>query len=113
MSCRDLQTALQMGGRLSCWWASCPLCAVVCLPAGICTTQLRCAWRGASAYALCAMQAAAAALPELAVALAAEEGEAELLVSVLSCLSSDLLACGRLHSLAVLHLSWGIRCMPW
>ena len=83
------------------------------LACGHCTTQLRCAWRGASAYALCAMQAAAAALPELAVALAAEEGEAELLVSVLSCLSSDLLACGRLHSLAVLHLSWGIRCMPW
>ena len=33
-----------------------------------------------------ALQAAAAALPELAVALAAEEMEAEVLVSVLSCL---------------------------
>ena len=54
---------------------------------------------------LCALQAAAAALPELAVALAADELEAEVLVSVLSCLCCHVFACRRMHNPAVLCLA--------
>ena len=60
---------------------------------------------------LCALQEAAAALFELAVALAEpapEEWGTQVLVSILSCLGCDMLACGLLHSPAVLCLAWGI-----
>ena len=63
--------------------------------------QLCCAWRGALANAIRALQAAAAALPELAMAQAAEDWEAELLVSSPSCLRCGMLACGRLRTPAV------------
>ena len=67
--------------------------------------------------AQCALQAAAAALPELAMAHAAEEPEEELLVSVPSCLGCALLACGRLRNPAVCSHWRGasahvLRCMP-
>ena len=59
----------------------------------------------------CTLQAAAAALPELVVALAEpaeEEWGTQLLVSIPSCLGCDLLVYGPYHSPAVLCLACGI-----
>ena len=68
---------------------------------------------------LCALQAAAAALPELAVELAADELESEVLVSILSlsglryvCLWALAQSSYAVLCLARCNCAHAIRCMP-
>ena len=89
---------------------SCLRCGM--LACGHLHSQLRCAWRGAFAHAIHALQAAAAALPELAVAQAAEEWERELLVSVPSCRAVVRLPVGDCATQQCVQIGVGHKLMP-